>query len=133
HDKKGALRPLEYEIPYFLPFLLAALPPPLGFLAPPLLPGPLSGIGQTPFGRTRRPWCTVGRRASRRVVPSGQRRLGEAANALAGHLGRQFRTTQNRVHRRPVCDLADGPGRDQQIPEATMAESRSADALVFIY
>jgi hypothetical protein len=32
---------------YFLPFFDAALPPPLGFLAPPLLPGPLSGIGNS--------------------------------------------------------------------------------------
>ena len=32
---------------YFLPFFDVALPPPLGFLAPPLLPGPLSGIGNS--------------------------------------------------------------------------------------
>ena len=32
---------------YFLPFFDAALPPLLGFLAPPLLPGPLSGIGNS--------------------------------------------------------------------------------------
>src|SRR5919199_5461759 len=128
---KGAVRPLRTS--YFLPFLLAALPPPLGFLAPPLLPGPLSGIGQTPFRRTRRPWCTVGRGASRRVVGSGERRLGEGANALPGHLGRQLRAAQDRVHSGPVCDLAHGPGADQQIPEPTVADSRSAGALVFIY
>src|SRR5919199_2157118 len=69
---KGAVRPLRTS--YFLPFLLAALPPPLGFLAPPLLPGPLSGIGETPFGRTRRPWCIVGRGPSRRVVAARLRR-----------------------------------------------------------
>ncbi len=48
---RGCASPRHLGIYFF--FVVAAFVPPLGFFAPPLLPGPLSGIPLTPFPSSR--------------------------------------------------------------------------------
>ena len=67
--------------PYFFPFFAAAALPPFGFLAPPLLPGPLSGMSWwnlLPCGRLLPTSCLYSRSPSSRVASTNQRNSGWA-------------------------------------------------------
>ena len=62
---------LPPALSYFLPFFDAALPPPLGFLAPPLLPGSLRHRELLPARHRATPGSFECQRSQSTVIPSG--------------------------------------------------------------